>query len=338
MGVETMGFGKQAAQHIRAGAVIALFGALSFVPPALAQDDIPPEMQCLRYIQSQERNLGIPGGLLTAIGLVEAGRPMDNGQSVIWPWTVNVNGQGRYFATKEEAVNETRKLMDEGQRSIDVGCVQVNLRYHPNAFRTLDEAFDPATNVAYGAQFLQSLHELQGSWPNAVERFHSSEDGRRAEYRDKVLAVWNDAARNLIMDQVMAENTDTPYHQALRDFVAGRYAQALDKYQGIVDVPTDGGLAVLRPLSRGGTRQRERGFACHRGRAPPTAAEGRRAARGPREGRGQAAGRAYRIGANLVRPRPERSGAGVCHRRGRGGAGRGDLRAERRSAGGQAEP
>src|SRR5690606_25862542 len=98
-----------------------------------------------------------------------------------------VNGQGRYFDSKEEAVAETRKLLDAGSRSIDVGCMQINLRYHPNAFRSIEDAFDPAMNVAYGAQFLKSLHELQGSWPNAVERFHSSEDGRRAEYREKVL-------------------------------------------------------------------------------------------------------------------------------------------------------
>src|SRR5690606_29724656 len=37
------------------------------------------------------------------------------------------------------------------------------------------------------------------------------------------------------MNAVLAENTDTPYHHAIRDFVAGRYNEALDKYQAIVD-------------------------------------------------------------------------------------------------------
>jgi tetratricopeptide (TPR) repeat protein len=214
-----------------AAATVALLTA-----PAHAQEsDLAPDMQCLRYLQSYERSFHIPQGLLTAISLVESGRPSSNGQLMSWPWTINVGGQGRFFETKEEAVTETRRLLDEGQRSIDVGCMQINLRYHPNAFRSMDDAFDPALNVAYGAQFLNSLHDLQGSWAKAVERYHSSEDGRREEYRDKVLAFWNNDARNLVMNAVLAENTDTPYHRAIRDYVEGRYNDALDKYQAIVD-------------------------------------------------------------------------------------------------------
>jgi tetratricopeptide (TPR) repeat protein len=156
-----------------------------------------------------------------------------------------VNGQGRYFNTKEEAVAETKKLMDEGARSIDVGCMQINLRYHPNAFRNLEDAFEPAINVAYGAQFLNSLHDLQGSWAKAVERYHSAEDGRREEYRDKVLAFWNNDARNIVMNAVMAEKTDTPYHRAVRDYAAGKFADALDKYQGIVDANPKDRIGLL---------------------------------------------------------------------------------------------
>jgi tetratricopeptide (TPR) repeat protein len=219
--------------------------ALAAPTAARAQDDLAPDLQCLRYIQAQERAQTIPAGLLTAISLVEAGRPNASGQRVAWPWTLNVNGKGMFYETKEEAVKAARQFMDEGQRSIDVGCLQINLRYHPNAFKNLDDAFDPATNVAYGASFLKSLHELQGSWPNAVERFHSSDDGRRAEYREKVLAAWNDDARALITDTVMSENTDTPYHHALRDFAEGHFAQALSKYQAIVDEAPKDRLGLL---------------------------------------------------------------------------------------------
>ena len=120
-----------------------------------------------------------PQGLLTAISLVETGTPTDPDERLMaWPWTINVNGEGKFFDTKEAAVAEVRALIDQGQRSIDVGCMQVNLRYHPNAFRSLDDAFDPSTNVAYGAQFLKSLHQLQGAWAAAVERYHSSDDGQ----------------------------------------------------------------------------------------------------------------------------------------------------------------
>jgi len=225
-----------AGNALRGMAIATAFGGLSF-SAAYAQDaDVAPDMQCLRYLQSYERSLRIPQGLLTAISFVEAGRASPiSGQLVAWPWTINVNGRGQYFDTKEAAVTETRKLLDSGQRSIDVGCMQINLRYHPNAFRSIEDAFDPALNVAYGAQFLTSLHELQGSWTKAVERYHSSDDGRREEYREKVLAFWNNDARTIVMNSVLAENTDTPYHRAVRDFVAGNFTDALDKYQAIVD-------------------------------------------------------------------------------------------------------
>jgi tetratricopeptide (TPR) repeat protein len=213
----------------------ALAGLLSHGIAKAQEAELNTDLQCLRYLQGYERSMRIPQGLLTAISFVEAGRVGEDGQITAWPWTINVNGQGRYFASKEEAVATTRKLIDEGQRSIDVGCMQINLRYHPNAFRTIEDAFDPALNVAYGAQFLTSLHQLQGSWAKAVERYHSSDDGRREEYREKVMAAWNSNARNVVLNAVLAENTDTPYHRAVKDFAAGRFSDALDKYQAIVD-------------------------------------------------------------------------------------------------------
>jgi len=225
-------------------AIMALVcGALA----AHAQDsDVTPDLQCLRYVQSYERSMRIPQGLLTAISFVESGRPYGpKNQLTAWPWTINVNGQGHFFETKEEAVAETRKLLDQGQRSIDVGCMQINLRYHPNAFRGVEDAFDPAQNVAYGAQFLKSLHDLQGSWAKAVERYHSSDDGRRAEYREKVIAFWNTEARNLVLNAVLAENTDTPYHRAIRDYAEGRFVDALDKYQAIIDTNPKDRIGLL---------------------------------------------------------------------------------------------
>jgi tetratricopeptide (TPR) repeat protein len=214
-----------------------LLTTVTAVGTANAQElNISPAMECLRNLHSQERYLRIPAGLLTAISLAESGRPMGPDNNLVaWPWTINVNGRGQYFETKDEAVAATRKLLDDGQRAIDIGCMQVNLRYHPNAFRTVEDAFDPATNVAYGAKFLTELHGLQGSWTKAVERYHSSDDGRREQYRDRVLALWHTEARNIVMNAVLAEDRDTPHHRAMRDFVGGRYSEALDKYQAIVD-------------------------------------------------------------------------------------------------------
>ncbi|NKB44850.1 MAG: tetratricopeptide repeat protein [Alphaproteobacteria bacterium] len=229
-------------------------GALSFAIFALSDTSATAQsigsaadaLVCQRNVQSNERLQRIPQGLLAAISLVESGRGVGpGGSTVAWPWTINAAGEGQYFDTKEEAIAATRQLIEDGLRSIDIGCMQINLRYHPDAFASIEQAFDPARNVAYGASYLRQLHRLQGSWPKAVERYHSSEDGRRAEYREKVISTWRDDARRLIMNAVLAEDTDTPYHRAVKDFAAGRYEASLKKYQEILKDKADDRLALL---------------------------------------------------------------------------------------------
>ncbi len=222
--------------------ILGVLAGINLPAPQTARaQDIADDLQCLRYLQSYERSMNIPRGLLMAIAFVESGRPVGpNNDLTPWPWTINAGGNGQFFETKAEAVAEVQRLLEAGQRSIDIGCMQINIRYHPTAFRSIEDAFDPALNVAYGAQFLRSLHGLQGSWRKAVERYHSSDDGRREQYRDRVLARWNENARTVVMNAALAEDTDTPYHRAIKDYAAGRYAEALDKYQAIVDQrPTD---------------------------------------------------------------------------------------------------
>ena len=68
-----------------------------------------------------------------------------------WPWATNHAGEGHYFASAPEAITWVAAQQASGIRSIDVGCFQVNLHYHPDAFAGLAEAFDPAANARYAA-------------------------------------------------------------------------------------------------------------------------------------------------------------------------------------------
>jgi hypothetical protein len=74
-------------------------------------------------------------------------------------------------------------------RSIDVGCMQVNLLYHPDAFASLEEAFDPPANASFAARFLTQLHDQTGTWPTATAWYHSATPGLGADYQRKVAAV-----------------------------------------------------------------------------------------------------------------------------------------------------
>ncbi len=138
-----------------------------------------------------EHATGVPDRLLDAIAVVESGRrdPVSGGVYP-WPWTINVEGVGHIYETKAEAIAAVQAFQAHGARSIDVGCMQVNLMYHPGAFASLDQAFDPAANAAYGAHFLQQLYAQTNAWPRAAAAYHSATPEIGAEYARKVLAAW----------------------------------------------------------------------------------------------------------------------------------------------------
>lgn len=115
---------------------------------------------------------GVPLNVLRAITRVETGR-LRNGQLEPWPWAVNVEGQGYWFGSEAEAKAHVFGIFKSGARSFDVGCFQINYRWHGKAFSSIDAMFDPDQNAAYAARFLHQLHAELGSWEAAAGAFHS---------------------------------------------------------------------------------------------------------------------------------------------------------------------
>jgi hypothetical protein len=147
---------------------------------------------CEAAALAAERDWGLPPGLLTAIGTVEAGRRSPPGSAQIWPWTVNARGQGVFLQHQADAVAYSNALLAQGVRSIDVGCFQVNLAWHPQAFASLAEAFDPAANARYAARFLLRLRSEAGDWGAAIARYHSATQELGIPYRSMVFSAWSD--------------------------------------------------------------------------------------------------------------------------------------------------
>lgn len=155
----------------------------------VCQSYAQPQNMCESLIRRYEAAHGIPHKLLTAISLVESGRKVQ-GSVVAWPWTINAKGKPYVFASKKEAIAMVRKLRHRGVTSIDVGCMQVNLKQHPGAFSTLDAAFDPATNIAYAAKFLKEKKMNKGSWSSAVAHYHSATAKFHVPYKARVFKTW----------------------------------------------------------------------------------------------------------------------------------------------------
>ncbi|MCR6631707.1 MAG: transglycosylase SLT domain-containing protein [Magnetospirillum sp.] len=180
-----------------AGIVTRVFGVLALVlagagTARAAIPGLPTQALCAAETAKAERLYGIPSQLLDAISLVESGRYDPESRAVLaWPWTVMAEGEGRYFPSKAEAVAEVKKLKARGVKNIDVGCMQVNLMYHGSAFSSLEEAFEPVTNVGYAARFLKGLYGSTSHWPTAASYYHSQTPHLAAVYRAKLMKVWN---------------------------------------------------------------------------------------------------------------------------------------------------
>lgn len=136
---------------------------------------------CLAAILDAQARYDIPDNLLLAIGIQEAGRRGAEGLTV-WPWTANAAGEGVFFRTRDEALRWVRAKRTSGVQSIDVGCMQVNQKWHGRGFASLEQAFDPAVNVDYAARFLVGLFRDTGDWWAAAGRYHSATDVHSETY------------------------------------------------------------------------------------------------------------------------------------------------------------
>lgn len=180
--------------------LIALFlAALGFAlatgTPAVATErTFAPEVGqiCRAQTREAEKRHRLPKLVLSAISLAESGRwHADQRRSYPWPWTVTSGADSHYYPDKRTAIAAVRALQARGVRNIDVGCMQVNLHYHPDAFSSLKEAFDPAANADYAATFLKDLFRATHSWNRAIGRYHSATPGRSERYLLRVKALWH---------------------------------------------------------------------------------------------------------------------------------------------------
>ncbi len=148
--------------------------------------------ECERAGVAAEQATGLPAGLLLAIGRVESGRwDAVLGRVIPWPWSIDAAGQPHLFDSKDAAMDGARGLHAAAGRNLDIGCFQISMLHHPDAFADLDEAFDPAANAAYAARFLMSLRQRLGSWEAAVMAYHSAVPELGIPYRERVFAQWN---------------------------------------------------------------------------------------------------------------------------------------------------
>ncbi len=147
---------------------------------------------CDLAAQQAAQDQGIPIDVMRTITRTETGRGGKNGLQP-WPWTVNMEGAGKWFDTENEARQYAIAHFDRGARSFDVGCFQINYRWHGHAFESIDQMFNPVVNAQYAARFLNELYEEFGNWSQAAGAYHS----RTPKYAKKYAARFDRIRTNL---------------------------------------------------------------------------------------------------------------------------------------------
>lgn len=211
---------------------------------AVAQEEISEI--CSRAARYAAKATGVPAAVLHAISLTETGRK-SGGSFRPWPWTVNMEGKGLWFENATRAKNYVAKEFNRGARSFDVGCFQLNYKWHGQAFSSVDEMFDPNANALYAAGFLAELFIEKGNWPDAAGAYHS----RTPKYADKYRSRFNRMFSKLTNDEIVlaAANPAKTPTQTNKNTALSRRANRFPLLQG--GPGSGGGLGSLFPAAAG---------------------------------------------------------------------------------------
>lgn len=144
----------------------------------------PTSETCTTLIAAAEQRYQIPAGVLMAIALTESGR-----EGRPHPMAMNIAGRAHFADSLSEMAAIVRRSFARGVRSIDVGCMQVNLKHHGHRFADPLMLTDPATNIDYAARYLVDLAAGDGSWKSAVMSYHNRMNPARRRWYG--CSVWN---------------------------------------------------------------------------------------------------------------------------------------------------
>lgn len=144
--------------------------ALGAVTPARAA------ASCEAEIAAAAHRYDVPVAVFYAVGLQETGS-----RHGLQPFAMNIDGKAVSNASLAEALGSFAAAQSRGAALIDIGCMQINYRYHGKKFPSVAAMFDPARNVDYAAQFLRDLKAREGSWTLAVARYNAGPNNNPAQ-------------------------------------------------------------------------------------------------------------------------------------------------------------
>lgn len=169
---------------LRAALACAVIVSAGAAGAAVTHGDPAPQL-CRDAAGRAAARHGIPEAVMQAITLVET-RRVTGGTAGPWPWTLNIEGAGHWFPSRADARARAEREIASGRVSVDIGCFQLNYRWHGSRFASPDEMLEPDLAADYAARFLAELHAETGDWMRAAGHYHSRTPEHAARYRGLV--------------------------------------------------------------------------------------------------------------------------------------------------------
>lgn len=133
--------------------------------------------------------------LIYSVALAESAKANSNRDLGPHPWTLRAD-KAFYSSSKEDAEKTLSQLLKQ-TKSVDVGLMQVNVRWHGHKVSKPSDLLDPSINMKVGATFLA---EMINSTPDdlelAIGKYHvgptitTNNKSRAKNYGQRVLAIY----------------------------------------------------------------------------------------------------------------------------------------------------
>lgn len=134
-----------------------------FFERAQAADNV-----CEAEMIRASRESAVPLPVLYAVALTETGQ-----RGALHAYAMNIHGRPAFNATLSDAMATFERARRQGETLVDIGCMQINYKYHGKQFTSVEAMFEPARNVDYAASFLRKLHDREGTSTSTVARYHA---------------------------------------------------------------------------------------------------------------------------------------------------------------------
>lgn len=130
--------------------------------------------------------------LLYSISLVESAKYRGNSTVAPSKYALRAGDKSYYPTSKPEAKKILNGLIDSGLTNIDVGLMQVNLRWHGHRVNSPHDLFNAETNLSVASDILmEAMLSSPMDIKTAIGRYHNWTDVERANaYAGRVLRVY----------------------------------------------------------------------------------------------------------------------------------------------------